>query len=117
MNRSVLMLLLAFFISTPAWGGVPQEISHQGVVSVNGSSFDGTGLFRFAIVDPDAPTNLWSNDGSITGAVGGIPTAAVSLTVTTGVYSVALGDLSIPNMTDEIPPAIFNDGSASRPPH
>jgi hypothetical protein len=90
---------------------VPKQINHQGIVSVNGVRFDGTGLFRFAIVDPDAPVNLWSNDGSITDAIGGIPTAAVSLDVVNGVYSVSLGDTALANMTEQISSAVFDDDS------
>ena len=98
-----------------AFAAVPKEINHQGVVSVNGQKFDGTGLFRFAIVDPDSGTNLWSNDGSITDAVGGEPAAAVSLTVTKGVYTVILGDINdatMPNMTEAIASSVFADDNA-----
>lgn len=108
------ILALSFLGVSPfaVWATVPQQINHQGVVSVNGVPFSGMGLFRFAIVDPDAPSNLWSNDGSITGAVGGIPTLAVSREVVNGVYTVILGDINdpdMPNMTEEIAPSVFND--------
>lgn len=109
MYRCLTILVAVLTSSAGVQAGVPQQISHQGVVSVDGLRFDGTGDFRFAIVDPDEPINLWSNDGSITGAVGGIPTAGVSLTVTKGVYTVGLGDTSLTNMTDEIPSSVFND--------
>ena len=90
------------------WAGVPSEINHQGVVSVDGTAFDGAGLFRFAIVDPDSGSNLWTNDGSTVGAVGGIPSSPVSLPVAGGVYSVRLGNTNLVNMTP-IPSAVFND--------
>jgi len=111
MNRCISMIV-TFGVLSAAAAGVPPQINHQGVVRVDGVPFNGTGLFKFAIVDPDAPSNLWSNDGSITGAVGGVPIAAVSLTVTNGVYSVALGDTSIANMTNPIAPSVFNDDNA-----
>ena len=99
-------------VASRATAEVPQQINHQGVVSVDGERFDGNGLFRFAIVDPDTGINLWSNDGSITDAVGGVPTDAVSLPVTNGVYSVGLGDTSLPNMTDQIAPSVFAGNNA-----
>ena len=112
MLRNVKIPIVILCLSVTAYAEVPKQINHQGVVSVNGVRFDGTGLFKFAIVDPDTGTNLWSSDGSITGGVGGTPTAAVSLTVANGVYSVALGDTTLTNMTEEISPSVFNDDNA-----
>lgn len=85
-----------------------EQISHQGVVAVNGQPFTGTGLFRFAIVDPDAGVNRWTNDGSMIG-FGSTPNSAVSLPVANGVYNVRLGDTSIANMTSSIPISLFAD--------
>ena len=45
-------------------GEVPRQLNHQGVVRVNGVPFNGTGLFRFAIIDPLSGVNGWRNDGS-----------------------------------------------------
>jgi len=50
-------------------------------------------------------TNYWSNDGTPMGQ----PSAAVSLTVTKGLYSVGLGDTTVSNMTGAIPAAVFNN--------
>lgn len=93
--------------------GVPLQINHQGVVQVGGVRFNGTGLFRFAIVDPGASppateTYLWTNDNSpVTPPAA--PTAAVNVEgITNGVYSVALGDASLPNMTT-ISSTVFNN--------
>jgi len=87
--------------------GVPLQINHQGVVQSGGIRFNGAGLFRFAIVDPDTSNQVWTNDGtSMPGP--GTPTAAVSVTVTNGVYSVALGDTALANMT-AVPSSIFSD--------
>jgi hypothetical protein len=82
---------------------VPQLINHQGRVAVNGVNFDGTGQFKFALVNADGSTSYWSNDGTST--AGSQPSAAVSLTVTKGLYSVLLGA----NMT-AIPNTVFNNG-------
>ncbi len=83
---------------------VPQLINYQGRVVVNGANFAGTGQFRFALVD-GAGNPYWSNDGT---SMGGPPINAVSITVTNGLYSVLLGDSTLPNMT-AIPPSVFNN--------
>lgn len=85
---------------------VPSAISHQGVVTVSGVRFTGNGLFRFALVAPGG-SNLWTNDGSnIPGP--GAPTGAVSLSVVDGIYSVALGDPLLANMTP-VPQSVFSN--------
>ena len=98
---------------------VPQRLNHQGRVAVNGVNFDGNGQFKFALVNAGGTVSYWSNDG--TGTAGSPPTAAVSLAVTKGLYSVLLGDSSLANMTalpssaldqDDVRLRIwFNDGS------
>ena len=81
-------------------------INYQGRVAVGDPAvnFDGTGLFKFALVDSSGSISDWSNDGTSTG--GSEPTAAVSLTVTKGLYSVLLGDGTLANMT-AIPSSVF----------
>ncbi len=85
---------------------VPQLVSHQGRISVAGINFDGTGLFKFAIVNAAGDTTFWSNDGSST--AGSEPSAAVSLTVTKGLYSLLLGDDALTNMTP-LPASVFEN--------
>lgn len=100
----------AFFflcVLSPTHAAVPTQMNHQGIVKVNGTLYSGTGQFRFAIVDPDSGQASWSNDGSINGGFG-LPTGAVSLEVTNGLYSVRLGDTGLANMT-AIPPSAFED--------
>ncbi len=79
-------------------------INYQGRVAVGDPAvnFDGTGEFRFALVNANGSTSYWSNDGTST--EGSEPTAAVSLTVTKGLYSVLLGA----NMT-AITPSVFTN--------
>ena len=81
---------------------VPQMINYQGRVAVGDPpvNFDGTGEFRFALVNANGSTSYWSNDGTSTD--GSEPTGAVSLPVTKGLYSVLLGA----NMT-AIPSSVF----------
>ena len=85
---------------------VPQIINYQGRVAVGAVNFDGTGAFKFALVNAAGTTTFWSNDG--TSSAGSEPTNAVSLTVTKGLYSVLLGDTSLANMAT-IPNAVFNN--------
>ena len=85
---------------------VPQLINYQGRVAVGGTNFSGTGQFKFALVNADGSQTYWSNDGS--SSAGSQPTNAVSLPVTNGLYSVLLGDASLPGMT-AVPGVIFTN--------
>ena len=84
---------------------VPQLLSYQGRVVVGDTNFNGTGQFKFALVAPAGTPSYWSNDGSSVN--GSEPAAAVSLSVASGLYSVLLGDATLPNMT-LIPATVFN---------
>ena len=81
-----------------SYAQVPGILNYQGRVSVGGTNFDGTGRFKFALVNNGASQTYWSN---------GVNT--VSLTVTKGLYSVLLGDTGIANMTYVIPAAVFSN--------
>jgi hypothetical protein len=76
--------------------GAPTMVSYQGQVTVAGVAYTGTGYFKFAIWSGSGG-NEWTNDGTASG--GGEPTAAVSLTVDSGLFNVLLGDTSLTNMT------------------
>jgi len=100
-------LAATFCLATSALRAqVPQLINYQGRVAVGTVNFDGTGSFKFALVNGDGTVTFWSNDG--TSAAGSEPTAAVPLTVTKGLYSVLLGDAALANMT-AIPNSVFNN--------
>jgi hypothetical protein len=75
-------------------------------VAVGGVNFDGSGQFKFALVNGDGTTTFWSNDGTST--AGSQPAGAVTLTVSKGLYSVLLGDTALTNMT-AILPSVFNN--------
>ncbi len=98
---------------------VPHLLNYQGRVAVGSVNFEGTGQFKFALVNANGSTTYWSNDNTST--AGSQPTAAVPLTVTKGLYAVLLGDTALPNMT-AIPASVwthpdvrlrvwFNDGT------
>ncbi len=85
--------------------GAPQVVSYQGQVSVGGAPYTGAGSFKFAVVNQAGNVTYWSNDGTATG--GGEPTAAITTTVTNGLFNVLLGDTSLPNMT-ALPASAFD---------
>ena len=82
---------------------VPQRMNYAGLVAVNGSPFSGNGLFKFAFTEANG-TVLWTNDG--TGGNGAEPTGAVTVAVSDGRYSLALGDVSLANMR-ALPSSVF----------
>ena len=86
---------------------VPQLINYQGRVAVGAVNFDGSGQFKFALVDATGATTFWSNDGTST--AGSEPTAGVSLPVTKGLYSVLLGDTAVGAGMAAIPLGVFNN--------
>ena len=73
---------------------VPGLLNYQGRVSAGGTNFNGTGQFRFALVDGTGAATYWSN---------GVGT--VSLPVTKGLYSTVLGDAGM----TPIPSAVFTN--------
>ena len=91
---------------------VAETLSYQGRIVVGSSNFTGTGHFKFAIVNDGAATTFWSNDGSST--AGSQPVNASDVVVSSGLFSVRLGDNeSYANMTD-IPSAAFNSSPNGR---
>ncbi|MGI9088868.1 MAG: hypothetical protein ACR2HH_14185 [Chthoniobacterales bacterium] len=109
MNRVVLLALSLLFPllgSTANAQLVPQIINYQGRVVVGTTNFNGTGSFKFALVNSNGSITYWSNDG--TSSAGSQPTNAVSLIVAKGLYSVVLGDIGYSNMT-VIPASVFSN--------
>ena len=107
MKASPLLRALALVVmvtSTALHAQVPQLLNYQGRVSVGDPpvNFDGSGAFKFALVNSNATISYWSNDGTSTG--GSAPAAAVTLPVAKGLYSVMLGA----NMTP-IPHSVFTN--------
>lgn len=101
-----LILALSFLLCAPLLAQVPQIINYQGRIAVGMVNFEGTGQFKFALVNGNGSTTYWSNDGS--SVAGSEPLAAVNLIVNKGLYSVLLGDTSLPNMA-LIPASVFNN--------
>ena len=72
---------------------LPQVISYQGRLSASGTNFTGVADFGFALVSRDGTDIYWSNDGSASQ-----PSNAISIAVTSGLFSVLLGDVALSNM-------------------
>ncbi|HOX57067.1 MAG TPA: hypothetical protein P5205_00215 [Candidatus Paceibacterota bacterium] len=112
MKRTPILLRLCFgltaacLVSAAAWAQVPQLLNFQGRITVGNVNFDGTGQFKFAFVNSAGTVTYWSNDG--TGSGGGQPVSAVSLAVSKGLYSVQLGNSTLPNMI-ALPPTLFTN--------
>jgi len=107
MQRTILSALgILGLLGSTLQAQVPQIINYQGRVVVGTTNFTGTGSFKFALVNVNGSTTLWSNDG--TSSAGSQPTNAVLLSVANGLYSVVLGDIGYSNMT-VIPATVFNN--------
>jgi hypothetical protein len=100
------LLCCGALLTFPLAAQIPNLIPHQGRVAVNGVNFDGTGQFKFALVNAAGSVTWWSNNGSST--AGSQPTAAVSLPVSKGLYSAMLGDTSLANMT-AVPATVYSN--------
>jgi hypothetical protein len=98
------LLAALFAIAATAHAQVPQLIHYQSRVAVGSVNFEGSGQFKFALVNTNGSTTYWSNDGTST--AGSQPTAAVTLPVSKGLYSVHLGDTTLTSMT-AIPASVF----------
>lgn len=106
--RALAIALVLAFTATALDAQVPQILNYQGRVAVGDPpvNFDGSGSFKFALVNADGTTTYWSNDG--TSSAGSQPAAAVSLPVVKGLYSVLLGDTTLTNM-EAIPNSAFSN--------
>lgn len=104
-----LTILPCFILSlfTPQFlSAVPHLIHYQGRVAVDGITFDGEALFKFALVDATGKVTYWSHDD--TSVNGSEPVSPVVLQVVAGLYSVLLGEESVENMKP-LPADVFNN--------
>ncbi len=83
----------------------PTTMLYQGYVTVDEEAYDGTGYFKFAIVNAAGNVTYWSNDN--TSSNGSEPSASVSLQVDKGYFTVALGDTSLSGMSQALSPSVF----------
>lgn len=110
LSRWIGAIFLAVFavLSPPSRAQVPAVIHYQGRVLANGVAFDGTGQFKFALVNADATQIYWRNSADTNSD--GEPDAAVLAPVTRGLYSILLGDTSLGNMA-ALPNNLFTNAS------
>ncbi len=110
----VLLLGLSNTIVSAQGNGPSPGISYQGRVTVNGQPFDGTGYFKFAVVDNQGQYT-WTSDGPVSAqSVGqlGPPTQPIILPVHNGLFNVRLGDPLLMNLL--FPPAFLDPQSSLR---
>lgn len=84
---------------------VPTFVSYQGQIWQGDVPYDGTGYFKFAILDSEI-SPVWTNDGNFE------PVTSVPLPVVDGIFNVNLGDTKISGMTQPLEPKIFEDPSS-----
>ena len=99
-------LVGVLFATNLAHAQVPQLLNYQGRVVVGSTNFNGSGQFKFALVNTSGSTTYWSNDGTST--AGSQPTSSIALAVSQGLYSLQLGDTTLVNMT-AIPFSVFGN--------
>lgn len=83
----------------------PPMMNYQGRVSVDGIHFDGTGQFKFALMDGETGDTYWSHDGSSVG--GSEPGTAIAIAVQRGLYAVPLGDITFTGMSEALSAQVF----------
>ncbi len=107
-NRFILAgIISTLLLPQVASAQVPNLVSYQGRVAVGTANFEGSGQFRFALVNTAGTTVYWGNAADTTPA-DGVPDTAVSLAVSKGLYSILLGDTSIANMAT-IPASVWTN--------
>ena len=97
--RLLFTTLLCVSGATLTYAQVPQIINYQGHISVGDSNFNGSGQFKFVLVDGGSNgtfNTFWSNDGSSGG--GSQPASSVLVPVNQGFFTIALGDSTVSNM-------------------
>lgn len=109
MCRACFVFAIAAVHVAMARADVPQTINHQGLVKVNGVPFDGTGHFKFAILDPSG-VNLWTNDNTNL-VLNGVPNTFEDVAVTDGVFSTLLGGNGPGYTMVPVPPTVFGEAN------
>lgn len=97
LGRRAALFSLALLLSSAGFlnAGVPLVLHFQGHIALADDAVDGTGAFKFALIDSDGVAS-WSN--SVIPAGETEPSLSVDVGVDHGFYSIRLGDTSLPNM-------------------
>jgi len=105
--RFIFVALVWFIAANLMAAEIPFIINYQGnVVDATGSPLNGSGYFKFAIVDQAGTSAYWVNDNSVTN--GTQPTTSITVPVTNGVFSIKLGDTNLASMA-ALSASIFNN--------
>jgi protein-disulfide isomerase len=88
---STLALTAASLVLAPALWGQAAVLNYQGRLSVDGQPFDGVGYFNFTILD-GAGGLVWTSRSTNSEPEAGLPPGVIRVPVSSGVYSVRLGD-------------------------
>lgn len=101
------LIVGAVFLASLAELGaqVPHLLNYQGRITSGGLNWDGAGQFKFALVNQGGTQAFWMNSPDLSPA-DGVPDSPLTLPVAKGLYSVVLGDTSLPGMA-AIPAAVF----------
>ncbi len=90
--RTVFVALgLILLLALAAQAQVPQMMSYQGRVTAGGTNVNGTGYFKFVLVDSTGIVLYWSHDGTAVFPPPFEPDTSVPLAVADGLFSVMLG--------------------------
>ena len=109
--RFLSVLSFLFLIFALRADAVPPVLNYAGQVAVNGEAFNGTGQFKFALVNVAGTTTYWSNDGTSVG--GSEPQGSIQVPVNGGLYSILLGNTAIQGMS-ALDPSIFQQYSDAK---
>jgi len=91
MKIRVLLLVGFVLLAVQSLAQTTPTLNYQGVITSNGTNYNGTGYFKFALENgEDASDRFWSNDD--TPGVAVEPEGAVSLYVDHGLFHTELGD-------------------------
>ena len=101
----VAALFLASLVSS--YSGFCQTnglLTYQGRIVVSNFLYNGTGFFKFALVNSNSSQFYWTSAAS--SVASGEPDHAVPVPVSAGIYNVTLGDTSLSNMAT-LPVSVF----------
>ncbi len=93
-RKAVATCFVSLVLAAAAHAQVPQMINYQGRVTIGGTNYDGTGQFKFALVDDTGAATFWST--------GSTP---LEIPVSKGAYAVLLGDAGM----SPIPATVFTN--------
>lgn len=94
--RFIIVMLLCVAFVGGVTAQVPSMMSYQGLITSGGEPVDGTGYFKFALIDVLGDAQ-WTHDDTFSGPTGE-PEGFVEAPVEHGLFTVILGDPMLPDM-------------------